>query len=70
MTGILGHKRKGDFDATTNYCSGAVVRRRRRLLRVFQMGSRGGLGIVGTVLLIVLIVYLARRVALTLFGSI
>jgi hypothetical protein len=43
---------------TDNYSSGAFVRRRRRVFRVFQMGNRRGLGIVGTVLLILLVLYL------------
>lgn len=38
-TDIVGIE-KGDFDATSNYSAAAVVRRRRRLLRVFQMGHR------------------------------
>jgi flagellin-like protein len=52
---------KETFDATANYSSAFVVRRRRRLLRVFQMGSRRGLGIVGTVVLIAVVLYLAEH---------
>ena len=32
--------RNKTFDATANYCSAAVVRRRRRLSRVLQMGEK------------------------------
>jgi rubrerythrin len=62
--------RKENLDATTNHRSAAVVRRRWRLLRVFQMGRTRGPGDsrdrrahrVGIVF--------SRRAALTLSGSI
>lgn len=35
---------KETFDATANSSSALVIRRRRRVLRVFQMGNGRGLG--------------------------
>ena len=59
----------GCADAIADYSAGVVVRGRRRLLRVLQMGEGGGLGAVGTVLLIVLDRVPSQRAALTSLAS-
>ena len=51
-------KLKGRCYVVTDYSFGALVWRRWGLLWVFKMGNRRRYGIVGTVLLIVLVLYL------------
>ena len=57
--------RPGDPHVAADRHPRVVVRRRWRLFRVFEMGNRRRLGIVGTVLLLVLVLYLlgAFRIA-------
>ncbi len=60
---------KENFDAITNYRPAAVVRRRRRLLRIFQMGQRRRLGDSWNGRADRGGLIFPRRVALTLSGS-
>ena len=50
--------RKENLDAAPHYCSAVVVRRFGGYYGYSRWGSRGGLGVVGTVVLIAVVLYL------------